>query len=183
MSTLSSNVVIMGDFNINLMKLNDNISLKYKDIPSKYDLTNVIEKPTRNGNVRLDQIITNTIEKVSNHCVLPCPSIADHDASFITINTKITRYEPRYKFCSKCTREHPCGSVISVKLLCNFIEIALWHGCSPVNLLHIFRTLFSRNTSGWLLLKNTIFSPQHLSRSTWTIRYIKQFFLINDWGK
>ena len=37
----------MGDFNINLMKLNDNISLKYKDIPSKYDLTNVIEKPTR----------------------------------------------------------------------------------------------------------------------------------------
>ena len=173
MSTLSSNVVIMGDFNINLMKLNDNISLKYKDIPSKYDLTNVIEKPTRNGNVRLDQIITNTIEKVSNHCVLPCPSIADHDASFITINTKITRYEPRYKFCSKCTREHPCGSVISVKLLCNFIEIALWHGCSLVNLLHIFRTLFSRNTSGWLLLKNTIFNPQHLSRSTWAIRYIK----------
>ena len=28
----------------------------------------------------------------------------------------------------------------------------VWHGCSPVNLLHIFRTPFSRNTSGWLLL-------------------------------
>ena len=27
------------------------------------------------------------------------------------------------------------------KLLCNFIEITLRHGCSPVNLLHIFRTL------------------------------------------
>ena len=26
------------------------------------------------------------------------------------------------------------------KLLCNFIEIVLQHGCSPVNLLHIFRT-------------------------------------------
>ena len=24
----------------------------------------------------------------------------------------------------------------------NFIEIALWHGCPPVNLMHIFRTLF-----------------------------------------
>ena len=24
------------------------------------------------------------------------------------------------------------------------IEIALWHECSPVNLLHIFRTAFSR---------------------------------------
>ena len=38
------------------------------------------------------------------------------------------------------------------KVVCNFIEIALWHGCSPVNLLHIFRTPFSKNTSGWLLL-------------------------------
>ena len=42
--------------------------------------------------------------------------------------------------------------MISIKLLCNFIEIALWYGCSPVNLLHIFRTPFLKNTSGWLLL-------------------------------
>ena len=34
----------------------------------------------------------------------------------------------------------------------NFIEIALQHGCSPVNLLHIFRTPFPKNTSEWLLL-------------------------------
>ena len=26
------------------------------------------------------------------------------------------------------------------------------HGCSPVNLLHIFRTPFLKNTSRWLLL-------------------------------
>ena len=32
-------------------------------------------------------------------------------------------------------------------------EIALRHGCSPVHLLHIFRTHFRRNTSGWLLLQ------------------------------
>ena len=29
----------------------------------------------------------------------------------------------------------------------------LWHGCSPVNLLHIFRTPFPESTSGWLLHK------------------------------
>ena len=57
------------------------------------------------------------------------------------------------KICSKFTGEHPCRSVISIKLLCNFIKIILWHGCSPVNLLHIFRTPFPRNTSGWLLLQ------------------------------
>ena len=33
-----------------------------------------------------------------------------------------------------------------------FIEIALRHGCSPVNLLHIFRTTFLKNTSGGLFL-------------------------------
>ena len=27
-----------------------------------------------------------------------------------------------------------------IKIASNFIEVALWHGCSPVNLLHIFRT-------------------------------------------
>ena len=56
------------------------------------------------------------------------------------------------KICSKVTGEHLCRSVILIKLLWNFIEIALRHGCSPVNLLHIFRNPFPKNTSGWLLL-------------------------------
>ena len=42
-------------------------------------------------------------------------------------------------------------SEAAVQLLCNFIEITLCHECSPVNLLHIFRTPFLKNTSGWLL--------------------------------
>ena len=56
------------------------------------------------------------------------------------------------KIDSKFTGEHPCQSVISIKLLSNFIEIALRHACSPVILLYIFRTPFPKNTSGWLLL-------------------------------
>ena len=39
-----------------------------------------------------------------------------------------------------------------IKLLCNFIEITLRHGCSPVNLLYIFRIPFSKNISGWLFM-------------------------------
>ena len=42
----------------------------------------------------------------------------------------------------------------------NFIEIALRDGCSPVNLLHIFRTPFSRNTSAWLLLELYVFEDK-----------------------
>ena len=56
------------------------------------------------------------------------------------------------KTCSKFTGEHSCRSVILIKLVWNFIEITLRHGYSPVNLLHIFRTLFTMNNSEWLLL-------------------------------
>ena len=56
------------------------------------------------------------------------------------------------KISSKFTGEHPCRSVVLKKLQSNFIEIPLPHGCCPVNLLHIFRTPFTTNTSVWLLL-------------------------------
>ena len=36
--------------------------------------------------------------------------------------------------CSKFTGEHLYQSVVSIKLLCSFIEIILWHGYSPENL-------------------------------------------------
>ena len=57
------------------------------------------------------------------------------------------------KIYSKFTGEHPWESVISKKLIWNFIEIALRHRYSPVNLLYIFRALFSQNTSKRLLLR------------------------------
>ena len=56
------------------------------------------------------------------------------------------------EMCSRFTGENPFKNVISIKLLCKFIEATLRHGCSPVNLLHIFRTPFYKNTSGGLLL-------------------------------
>ena len=57
------------------------------------------------------------------------------------------------KIYSKFTGEHPCRSAISIKLQSKFIEIALWHGCSHVNLLYIFRTPYSKNTSGRMFLQ------------------------------
>ena len=55
--------------------------------------------------------------------------------------------------CSKFPGEHPCRSVISINLLCYFIETTLQHRCSPVNFLNIFRTSFLKKTYGELLLK------------------------------
>ena len=48
------------------------------------------------------------------------------------------------KICTKFTEEHPHQNVILMWLQSNFIEKKLRCGCSPVNLLHIFRTLFLR---------------------------------------
>ena len=56
------------------------------------------------------------------------------------------------KICNKFTGEHPCWSAISKKLQSIFFEITLQHGCSPVNLLHIFRTPFPKNTYERLLV-------------------------------
>ena len=55
------------------------------------------------------------------------------------------------KICSKFPGEHPCWSVIWIKMQINFIEITFRHGCSPVNLVHIFRATFSKNISRRLL--------------------------------
>ena len=72
--------------------------------------------------------------------------------------------------CSNFTEEHPCWSVISIKSLCNFIEIALWHWCSSVNLLHIFRTPFPKNTSWWLLL-NVVCSITLFEKGTTELKW------------
>ena len=50
------------------------------------------------------------------------------------------------KICRKFTGGYPIRSVISKKLQSNLIDITLWHACSTVNLLHIFRTVSLRKT-------------------------------------
>ena len=52
------------------------------------------------------------------------------------------------KICSKLAGKHTCRNVISIKLQSNFIEITLRHGCSPVNLLSIFRTPYNNTSEG-----------------------------------
>ena len=85
------------------------------------------------------------VVSVANYIILPCTCRSSHLEVFLEKDV--------LKTCSKFAVEQPYRNVISIKLLCNFIEITLRDGCSPVNLLHIFRTSCFRKTSGWLLLK------------------------------
>ena len=83
------------------------------------------------------------------------------------------------KTCSKFTGKHTCRSVILIKLLCNFIEITLWHGCSHVNLLHILRTPFYKNDYGGLLLifvtERLVLKKQHLWKTFARLRMSSSF--------
>ena len=75
--------------------------------------------------------------------------IKKYNSSFRSSHPEVFLRKVVLKISSKFTGEHPYQRLISKS---NFIEITLRHGCSPVNLLHIFRKPFSRNTSEWLLL-------------------------------
>ena len=81
--------------------------------------------------------------------------------SKFTTKTEVFLGKDVLKICSKFRGEHPYRSVISIKLLCNFIKIKLRHECSPVNLWHICRAPFPKNTYVGLLLNVLFYHRQN----------------------
>ena len=68
------------------------------------------------------------------------------------------------KIYRKLTGEHPYQSEISKNFLCNFAEITLRHGCFPVNLLHILRTPFPKNTYGGVFLEELFSKKRNIGQ-------------------
>ena len=88
------------------------------------------------------------------------------------------------KICSKFTGEHPCQSMISIKLLCNFIEITFQDGFSLVDLLHISEHLFIRtpmNGYFWILFlfTETIAISTHYGKS---VVPLSLHLVIREWS-
>ena len=86
------------------------------------------------------------------------------------------------KIRSKFTGGHLYGGVSSIKF---FIEIALRHGCSPVNLLHIFRTphLFLRTLQdGWFCTSiDRLIGEKHIiTRNTEKYCIILYYAVLSD---
>ena len=75
------------------------------------------------------------------------------NAKILQMKYLVMKYSYYYVAFSLVSKSHKLTeSTAEGKVAKHFIEVTLWHGCSPVNLLHNFRTLFSKYTSGWLLL-------------------------------
>ena len=84
------------------------------------------------------------------------------------------------EICSKFTGEHPGRSVISVNLLCNFIEISLWYGCFSVTFIRtpIEGCCFGCNEYFFVRTRRImIFMEYHLKGNV-TIRKLKVISLI-----
>ena len=61
------------------------------------------------------------------------------------------------------------------KIAGNYIKIGFWHGCFPVNLLHIFRTPFISNTSRFDL--DDLDIPKFLTKlSYFTVNILQLFY-------
>ena len=90
-------MILAGDTNIDLPK-QDPVSTKYTELLTTFKLTQVIREPTRQGKTLIDHIATNIPKKVAASGVLPCPEISDHDAPYIIVNIRVTRFIPRFKY-------------------------------------------------------------------------------------
>ena len=76
------------------------------------------------------------------------------------------------KYIANSQENTQCRNAIPIKLLCNFIEITLRHGCCTVNLLHKFRTPFLKNTCEGLL----VMFLARWSLTLFAVTALKRFF-------
>ena len=85
----------------------------------------------------------------------------------------------------RCSVKKVFWNVISMKLLCMGC-FTLCHGCSPVNLLHIFRTPCPKNTSGGLLLYPATSLKKRLQHKCFLMNFARcltHLFYRKLWGK
>ena len=97
-STWNKTIIITGDTNIDYLKTS--VALKrYKEVIETYNLKQCITIPTRKGTKINDHIITNLQEnKLITTNALPCPTVSDHDASYIVLtNNHETKFQTRAK--------------------------------------------------------------------------------------
>ena len=93
--------VMTGDININMFNVSYPLVLQYTGILQSFNLTQHVSKPTRvtsTSGTLVDHLISNDPQKITHTDVLPCSSISDHDAVYATVNVRVKKYLPPYKF-------------------------------------------------------------------------------------
>ena len=118
-------------------------SLSFNNIPLKNSMSQKHLGLTLDVKLNFVEHIQNTTQKL----VKIWPYSIDFDQLYqyhyywlyISRSPEVFLAKGILKICSKFTGAHPCRRAISIKLQNKIIKIALGHGCSTVNLLHISR--------------------------------------------
>ena len=93
--------MITGDFNLDLLCTSKPEVLQYCDILEQFNLTQIVNKPTRitlNRASLIDHIILSDPAICKHTDVLPCPHISDHDGPYAVLNVRLLRFQPRLKY-------------------------------------------------------------------------------------
>ena len=100
-STWDGKLMITGDFNLDLLCTFKSEVLQYCDILEQFNLTQIVNKPTRttlNRASLIDHIILSNPTICKHTDVLPCPHISDHDGPYAILNVRVPRFQPRLKY-------------------------------------------------------------------------------------
>ena len=93
--------VITGDFKVIFLRPECPQVKRYTDMLESPNLHQHVERPTcitSKSKTMIDHIISNKPTCITYCNVLPCPTISDHDAPFVCINIRTTRFQPRFEF-------------------------------------------------------------------------------------
>ena len=93
-------LVVTGDVNVDMLKPSNILTQKYQAMLDVFGLHQMVSKPTRvtrTSKALLDHIVTNYPRTFTFTDVIPCSTVADHDAPFACINVRIPRFKPRFK--------------------------------------------------------------------------------------
>ena len=86
--------MITGDFNLDLL-CTSKPEVMYCDILEQFNLTQIVNKPTRTtlNRASLFDHITFSDPAICKHTdVLPCPHISDHDGPYAILNVGVPRF-------------------------------------------------------------------------------------------
>ena len=92
-------LLLTGDINLDMFCPEMSEVKRYNELLDSLSLKQMVTKATRitkTSKTLIDHIITNTAKRITYTEVLPCPLVTDHDAPYVCVNARITRYAPRH---------------------------------------------------------------------------------------
>ena len=92
------NIIVMGDFNVNLLNVNSSETKHYRDMYHSIHFNVLDLQPThhsKNADTWLDHIIVANKESVCSHGQISMPGISRHDLLFLFYSLKLPKYIPK----------------------------------------------------------------------------------------